>query len=90
MLGAAGAVELIAAVLMIDQQKVLPCLNSHNFNKELEPFQNAPDWEGPMNPIDHYKHLISSETIEKEINQIVCLNYGFGGTNSAMSISKHN
>ncbi|SFG96053.1 beta-ketoacyl-[acyl-carrier-protein] synthase family protein [Pedobacter insulae] len=89
MLGAAGAVELITAVLMLEQQKVLPCLNSNNFNQELEPFQNTPDWDGPMNPINHYKHLISSQTVEKEINQIVCLNYGFGGTNSAMSISKH-
>jgi 3-oxoacyl-[acyl-carrier-protein] synthase-1 len=32
--------------------------------------------------------LISQETVAKEINQIVCLNYGFGGTNSAMSISR--
>lgn len=87
-LGAAGAIELISAVMMLQEQKVLPCLNADNFNTELEPLQRTPEWDGPNNPIAHYKHLISNKTVDKEINQVVCLNYGFGGTNSAMSISK--
>ena len=88
MLGAAGSVELITAIMMLDKQQVLPCLNANNFNKELEGFQKSENWNGPNKPIDSYKHLINPKATQKEINQIVCLNYGFGGTNSAMSISK--
>ncbi|UKT62886.1 beta-ketoacyl-[acyl-carrier-protein] synthase family protein [Pedobacter mucosus] len=90
MLGAAGAVELITAVLMLEKQQVLPCLNANNLNTELEPFQKKPEWDGPNEALNAYRKLISTETINKEINQIVCLNYGFGGTNSAMSISRNN
>jgi len=88
MLGAAGAVELITAIMMLQEQKVLPCLNSTNLNPELENFQKAEGWDGPKKPVAEYRHLISPETVNKEINSIVCLNYGFGGTNSAMSISR--
>jgi 3-oxoacyl-[acyl-carrier-protein] synthase-1 len=90
MLGAAGAVELISAVMMLQEQKVLPCLNSTQLNTELESFQKTPQWEGPQKPLDHYRHLISPTTVDKEINTIVCLNYGFGGTNSAIAISHDN
>jgi 3-oxoacyl-[acyl-carrier-protein] synthase-1 len=41
-----------------------------------------------MKPVAEYRHLIPQQTVEKEINQIVCLNYGFGGTNSALAISR--
>ncbi|HVW95179.1 MAG TPA: beta-ketoacyl synthase N-terminal-like domain-containing protein [Mucilaginibacter sp.] len=90
MLGAAGSVELITALLMLKNQKVLLNKNSDTLNTELENFQKKPDWEGPVKPAAEYRHLISQDIIEKEINQIVCLNYGFGGTNSAISISKDN
>ena len=89
-LGAAGAIELITAVMMLQEQKVLPCLNSVNLNAELENFQKTPEWDGPQQPVSAYRHLISPDVISKEINSIVCLNYGFGGTNSAMSISREN
>ena len=88
MLGAAGAVELITAILMLEKQQVLPCLNAVNLNTELETFQKSAEWDGPNEPVAAYRDLISQETIDKEINQIVSLNYGFGGTNSAMSISR--
>jgi 3-oxoacyl-[acyl-carrier-protein] synthase-1 len=90
MLGAAGAVELVASLLMLQEQKVLPCLNTDKLNPQLETFQTAPQWEGPNKPLEAYRHLISKDVVEKEINRIVCLNYGFGGTNSAMSISRDN
>lgn len=90
MLGAAGSVEFIASLLMLKRQEVLPCLNSDNLNSELEVFQTLPDWEGPKNPLNNYRDLIQQETIKKEINSIACLNYGFGGTNSAMIVSKDN
>lgn len=88
MLGAAGSVELITAVMMLENQQVLPCLNSDTLNPEPESFQKADNWNGPNKPAAAYRHLISPETVNKEINQVVCLNYGFGGTNSAMAISR--
>jgi 3-oxoacyl-(acyl-carrier-protein) synthase len=90
MLGAAGAVELITAIFMLEQQQVLPCLNAAKLNPDLESFQKTAEWNGPNKPMEAYRQLISPETLDKEINQIVCLNYGFGGTNSAMSISRDN
>lgn len=88
MLGAAGAVEFITAILMLEEQMVLPCLNANNLSNQLESFQLKETWAGPKNPISHYRHLLPMQSFAKEINSIVCLNYGFGGTNSAMSISK--
>jgi 3-oxoacyl-[acyl-carrier-protein] synthase-1 len=87
-LGAAGAIELISAVMMLQEQKVLPCLNSNKLNTDLESLQTQEGWEGPLKPVAAYRHLLPQQVISKEINSIVCLNYGFGGTNSAMSISR--
>jgi len=88
MLGGAGSVELITAIMMLENQQVLPCLNSDTLNPELENFQKAEGWKGSTKPAEAYRHLIPQQTLSKEINQIVCLNYGFGGTNSAMAISR--
>ncbi|MDB5032358.1 beta-ketoacyl synthase N-terminal-like domain-containing protein [Mucilaginibacter sp.] len=88
MLGAAGSVEFITALLMLQQQKVLPCLNAVTLNPELEAIQKTIGWKGPVKPLEAYRDLILQETISKEINRIVCLNYGFGGTNSAISVSR--
>ncbi|RYY34227.1 MAG: beta-ketoacyl-[acyl-carrier-protein] synthase family protein [Sphingobacteriaceae bacterium] len=88
MLGAAGSVEFIAALLMLENQKVSPCLNSDTLNTEPEAFQLRDGWTGPVKPVAEYRHLLPQETVEKEINQIVCLNYGFGGTNSAIAVSR--
>jgi 3-oxoacyl-[acyl-carrier-protein] synthase-1 len=57
-------------------------------NTEPENFQKKEGWQGSDKPASAYRHLISQEIVEKEINQIVCLNYGFGGTNSAMAVSR--
>ena len=88
MLGAAGSVEFITALLMIQNQKVLPCLNSENLNTELESFQKSDIWNGPKKPLAAFRDLIPQKSFAKEINRITCLNYGFGGTNSAISVSK--
>jgi 3-oxoacyl-[acyl-carrier-protein] synthase-1 len=88
MLGAAGAVEFIAAVLMLQKQTVLPCLNADDLNSELENMQKSESWDGPMSPVESYRHLLPQKSFSKEINTIACLNYGFGGTNSAMLVSK--
>ena len=88
MLGAAGAVEVIVSLLMLRKQMVSPCLNSNILNPELESFQTKENWTGPKVPMKAYRHLIPQFALSKPINQIICLNYGFGGTNSVMAISK--
>jgi 3-oxoacyl-(acyl-carrier-protein) synthase len=88
MLGGAGSVEFITALLMLQKQMVLPCLNSVNLNPELENFQKMSSWEGPMEPLQAYRDLVPQKAFAKEINRIACLNYGFGGTNSAMMVSR--
>lgn len=88
MLGGAGSVEFVASLLMLKNQMVLPCLNSNTLNPELESFQKNEHWNGPDKPIAAYRHLLPQQAFAKEINRVVCLNYGFGGTNSAMMISR--
>ena len=88
MLGGAGAVEFISGLLMLQNQKVLPCLNSDTLNPELEAFQTNPQWAGPDKPLAAYRDLLPQKTFSKEINRVACLNYGFGGTNSAISVSR--
>lgn len=90
MLGAAGAVEFVNAVLTLQSQVVTPCLNSDNLNDQPEEFQSEAEWMGPKEPVAAYRHLLPQQPLKKEINRIVCLNYGFGSTNSAMIISNPN
>jgi 3-oxoacyl-[acyl-carrier-protein] synthase-1 len=90
MLGGAGAVEFVTALMMLKNQQVLPCLNSVTLNPEQEKFQTTDHWPGPRNPLAAYRDLVPQLGFAKEINQIACLNYGFGGTNSAISVSKDN
>ncbi len=90
MIGAAGAVEMITALLMIQNQTVLPCLNSVNLNPELEHFQKNENWDSIKSPMESFRDLLPQKSFKKEINHIACLNYGFGGTNSSMLLSKDN
>ncbi|MBS1525250.1 MAG: beta-ketoacyl synthase [Bacteroidetes bacterium] len=90
MLGGAGAVEFITAILMLENQQVLPCLNSNTLNPELEPFQKDAKWNGPDKSLAAYRDLLPLQSFSKEINRVACLNYGFGGTNSAILVSKDN
>ena len=88
MLGGAGSVEFIAALLMLQNQMVLPCLNSVDLNPELEGFQKTDHWTGPREPLAAYRDLVPQKAFSKEINRVACLNYGFGGTNSAIMVSR--
>ncbi|MEO0340056.1 MAG: beta-ketoacyl synthase N-terminal-like domain-containing protein, partial [Bacteroidota bacterium] len=90
MLGAAGAVEFIVSVLMLQQQKVSPCLNLQSLNDIPETIQQGHSWQGTKEPLAAFAHLLPKQTLRKEIQQIVALNYGFGGTNGAIAISKDN
>lgn len=84
MLGGAGSVEFITALLMLEKQKALPCLNSDELNSEPEPIQKKPEWKGTDSPMAAFRNYLPQRTTDKKINHIVCLNYGFGGTNSAL------
>src|SRR6202012_26232 len=66
MLGAAGSVEFIAALLMLQNQQVLPCRNSDTLNHELEGFQQKDNWKGSVKPAQAYRHLIPQEIVDKE------------------------
>jgi 3-oxoacyl-[acyl-carrier-protein] synthase-1 len=88
MLGGAGSVEFIAALLMLERQTVSPCLNSNTLNPELENFQKAETWRGPHKPLAEYRRLVPQKAFSKEINRVACLNYGFGGTNSALMLAR--
>jgi len=90
MLGAAGAVEFVLSILMLKEQKASPCLNSDKLNDQPEACQLEPGWAGTAEPVAAYRHLLPQQTVSQEINRIVCLNYGFGSTNSAISISRDN
>ncbi|MBX2906775.1 MAG: hypothetical protein KF744_12100 [Taibaiella sp.] len=89
MLGAAGAVELVASLLMLQRQTVSPCLNSEELSSEKEWVQEQEHWAGTMEPIAAFRDLLPTHAVKKEINQVVSLNYGFGGTNAAISISRY-
>lgn len=88
MLGAAGAVEFIVSILMLQEQTVTPCMNSEELNSEVEPCQVKENWKGSKKPIQSFRHLMPTNAIKREINQVVALNYGFGGTNSAIAVSR--
>ena len=88
MLGGAGSVEFITALLMLEEQKALPCLNSDDLNTDPESIQLQPEWQGTHNPIAAFRRYLPEETTDKHMESIVCLNYGFGGTNSALLLSK--
>ncbi len=88
-LGAAGAIEFILSVLMIQQNKVSPCLNSYELSNDLEPIQRSNNWCGLKDPPSEFRHLMPQKTIEKQIKSVVCMNYGFGGSNAAIRISKY-
>lgn len=89
MLGAAGAVEFIACLLMLKRQQTTPCLNSDVLADSLEPIQQNEHWQGTTKTVSEFRHLLPQQTVSKSIRQIVATNYGFGGTNSGIILSKH-
>ncbi len=88
LLNATGAVEVIISTLMLQKQMVSPCLNADTLNEDLERIQKDPKWEGIKEPMAAFRDLIPTRAIKKDIESIVCLNYGFGGANTALYITK--
>jgi len=72
MLGAAGSVELITAIDMLQKGYVVPNVNCEPLDPELE----------------FVSHLIPRKTVRGDFKTALCLNFGFGSTNAAMIIEK--
>ncbi len=89
MLGAAGSVEFIACLLMLKNQKTTPCLNANWLAETLEPVQEMEDWQGTQKTVSEFRHLLPTAAVATPIHQLVSLNYGFGGTNSGIILSRH-
>ncbi|MGB0373025.1 MAG: beta-ketoacyl-[acyl-carrier-protein] synthase family protein [Opitutales bacterium] len=89
MLGAAGSVEFVVALLMLKRNEASPCQNSEILSEELEAFQTSPEWSGPKEPIAAYRDILPTHATPTQIERIACLNYGFGGTNAAIMIKRY-
>lgn len=72
MLGAAGSVELVASIDMLQKGYVVPNINCEPLDPELE----------------YVSHLIPRKTVRGDYKTALCLNFGFGNTNAAMIIEK--
>ncbi len=72
LLGAAGAIELIASILSMTHGCVPPTINTTKLDPEM-----------PLKD-----HILLKESKEKTIANIASLNFGFGGHNAAIICSK--
>ncbi len=72
LLGAAGSVELICAVDMLNRGYVIPNIDCEPLDSELE----------------FVTHLIPRKMVKGDFKTALCLSFGFGSTNAAMIIEK--
>jgi len=72
LLGAAGSVELISAIDMLNKGYVTP-------NIDCEPLD--PD-------LEFVTHLIPRKIVKGDFKTVLCLSFGFGSTNAGMLIEK--
>jgi 3-oxoacyl-[acyl-carrier-protein] synthase II len=71
LLGAAGAVELIACILSMKNGLVPPTINTTNIDPKI--------------PLE--KHILLKNAQKKSVENVACLNFGFGGHNAAVICS---
>lgn len=67
-LGAAGSIELVFCLIMLEYGFVAPSINIEELDPELEP----------------YRHLIATRTVEQPLRYVMTNNFGFGNTNGCM------
>jgi 3-oxoacyl-[acyl-carrier-protein] synthase-1 len=72
LLGAAGSVELICAIDMLQKGYIIPNINCEPLDPELE----------------FVTHLIPRKIIKGDFKAALCLSFGFGSTNAGMIIEK--
>lgn len=68
LLGAAGAVEALAAILAIKHQTVPPTINNYNLDEKIDTRMN----------------LTLNEAVERPVNYALSNTFGFGGHNSTI------
>jgi 3-oxoacyl-[acyl-carrier-protein] synthase-1 len=72
LLGAAGSVELISAIDMLQKGYVVPNVNCEPLDPELE----------------FVSHLIPRKAVRGDFKTALCLSFGFGSTNAGMIIER--
>ena len=72
LLGAAGSVELICAIDMLQKGFVIPNINCEPLDPELE----------------FVSSLIPRKIIKGDFKTVLCLSFGFGSTNAGMIIER--
>ena len=71
-LGAAGAIELVFTLLMLEHGFVAPNINVKELDPQLEP----------------HRGLIATETVEGPLRRAMTNNFGFGNTNGSMILER--
>lgn len=71
-LGAAGAIELVFTLLMLEHGFVAPSINVQELDPRLEP----------------HRALIATEPAERPLRRAMTNNFGFGNTNGSMILEK--
>jgi 3-oxoacyl-[acyl-carrier-protein] synthase-1 len=71
-LGAAGSIELVFTLLMLEHGFVAPNINLRELDGQLEPM----------------RHLIAAEPVQKPLRFAMTNNFGFGNTNGSMILEK--
>jgi 3-oxoacyl-[acyl-carrier-protein] synthase I len=71
-LGAAGGIELIFCLLMLEHGFVAPSLNIDELDPALEPYR---------------KH-IAFDMVERPLRYVMTNNFGFGNTNASMILER--
>jgi 3-oxoacyl-[acyl-carrier-protein] synthase-1 len=71
-LGAAGAIELVFCLIMMEHGFVAPSINIEELDPKLEP----------------YRHLVAMKTVERPLRFVMTNNFGFGNTNGCMILEK--
>jgi 3-oxoacyl-[acyl-carrier-protein] synthase II len=72
LLGAAGAVELIASVCAINKDMIPPTINHHEYDPE----------------IDNQINYTFNEAQERKVDVAISNTFGFGGHNASIVVSK--
>ncbi len=72
LLGAAGSVELICAIDMLQKGYIIPNIDCEPLDPELE----------------FVSQLIPRKIVKGDIKTVLCLSFGFGSTNAGMIIEK--
>ena len=72
LLGAAGAIEAIASIFAIQENRIPPTINHFTDDPEIDPKLN----------------LTFNEAQEREVNNVICNTFGFGGHNTSIVFKK--